>query len=135
MLVVLMAMTVLMGVTQSNGLVTWTIKSVWPGDGSDKLLHAIFGMMLSMTLAWLMGSRKLRWGLAAIVLASLAGGVGEMIQYLTVSGRTPEWADWGAHAAGSIAAVVPYLLCVGARQCESADARGHDHRTSDPYIG
>ena len=133
-LVVLMAMTVLMGVAQSNGLVTWAAKSIWTGNGSDKLLHAIFGMMLSMTLAWLMGPRKLRWGLLAIVLASLAGGAGEAIQYLTTTGRVAEWNDWIAHATGSIAAVVPYLLCVGARQCESADATGHDHRMSDPYI-
>ena len=132
-LVVLMAMTVLMGVAQSNGLVTWAAKSIWTGNGSDKLLHAIFGMMLSMTLAWLMGPRKLRWGLLAIVLASLAGGAGEAIQYLTTTGRVAEWNDWIAHATGSIAAVVPYLLCVGARQCESADATGHDHRTSDSY--
>jgi hypothetical protein len=91
-------------------------------------------MMLSMTLAWMMGSRQLRWGLAAIVLAVLAGGAGEIVQYLTTTGRTVEWFDWGAHAAGSIAAVAPYLLCVGARQCESPDASRHNHRTSDPYI-
>ena len=134
-LVALMAMMVLMGVARSNGLVVWAANSLWPGDGGDKLLHAVFGMLLSMTLAWLMGSRKLWWGVAAIVLASLAGSAGEIVQYLTTTGRTVEWSDWGAHAAGSIAAAAPYLLCVGARQCESSDATGRDHRTSDPYIG
>jgi len=134
-LVVLMAVMVLMGVARSNGLVIWAANSLWPGDGGDKLLHAVFGMMLSMTLAWLMGPRQVWWGLTAIVLASLAGGAGEIVQYLTTTGRAVEWSDWGAHVAGSITAAAPYLLCVGARQCESSDATGHDHRTSDPYGG
>ena len=133
-LVILMAVMVLMGVAKSNGLIVWAANSLWPGNGGDKLLHAVFGMMLSMTLAWMMGSRQLRWGLAAIVLAVLAGGLGEIVQYLTTTGRSVEWSDWGAHAAGSIAAVVPYLLCVGARQCESRDASGHNRRASDPYL-
>ena len=133
-LVVLTAIMLIMGVARSNGLVIWAANSLWHGNSSDKLLHAVFGMMLSMTLAWLMGPRKLRWGLAAIVLASLAGGAGELAQYLTATGRTVEWSDWGAHVIGSTAAAVPYLLCIGARQCESPDASGHNHRTSDPYI-
>ena len=133
--VVLLAIMVLMAVARSNGLLIWATNALWPGSGGDKLLHAVFGMLLSMTLAWLMGSRKLWWGLAAIVLASLAGGVGEMLQYLISTGRSVEWSDWVAHAIGSISAAVPYLLCIGARQCESADATGRNHRTSDPYIG
>ena len=134
-LVVLMAMMMLMGVARSNGLLIWAVNSLWPAGSSDKLFHGIFGMILSMTMAWIMGSRKLLWGLAAIVLASLAGGAGEIAQHLTTTGRNFEWTDWGAHTVGSIAAAAPYLLCIGARQCESTDAGACDHRTRDPYIG
>ncbi len=134
-LVILIAVMLLIGVARSNGLVGWASDSLWAGEGSDKLLHAFFGMMLSLTLAWLMGAKQLRWGLLAIVLATLAGGAGEVIQYLITTGRTVEWSDWGAHAAGSVAAVIPYLLCIGARQCESSDSSGHNLRTSDPYTG
>jgi hypothetical protein len=132
-LVAMMAVTVLLGVTQSSGLVTWAASAFWSDKGGDKLLHAIFGMMLSMTLAWLMGSRNLRWGLVAIVLAALSGGIGEIIQYITSTGRAAELSDWGAHAIGSILAVIPYILCVGARECESSDATGQTHRKVDPY--
>ena len=132
-LVVLVAIMMLMGVTRSNGLLIWSAKALLPGGGVDKLLHTVFGMILSMTLAWLMGSRKLLWGLVGITLAGLAGGAGEMIQYLTLTGRGVEWSDWGAHAIGSIIAVGAYLLCIGARQCESADAAPPIPPTRDPY--
>jgi len=135
LLVVLGSVMVLMGIARANGLLTWVSNTLWPGKNGDKLLHAVFGLMLSMILAWLMGSRKLYWGLAAIALATLAGGAGEIIQHVTSTGRAAEWTDWGAHAAGSIAAAVPYLLCIGARQCESADATSRDHRANDPYGG
>jgi len=134
-LVALISLMVLMGVARSNGLLVWAVNSICPGDSVDKLLHGIFGMILSMTLAWLMGSRKLLWGLAAIVLASLAGGVGEIVQYLTSTGRSFEWSDWGFHVAGCTAAAAAYLLCIGARQCESTDTTGQNLRTRDPYIG
>ncbi|MCP4376283.1 MAG: hypothetical protein GY794_08935 [bacterium] len=133
LLVVLMAVTVLLGVTQSSGLINWVAHAFWSDKGGDKLLHAIFGMMLSMTLAWLLGSRNLRWGLLAIALAALSGGIGEIIQLITSTGRLAEWSDWGAHATGSILAVIPYVLCVGARQCESSDATGQRHPKVDPY--
>ena len=126
---------VLLGVARSNGLVVWAAEAIRLGDCFDKLLHVVFGILLSMTLAWLMGSRRLQWGLAAIALATLAGGAGEIVQYLTTTGRTVEWTDWGAHAAGSIMAAGPYLLCIGARQCESPDATGRNNRAPDPYIG
>jgi hypothetical protein len=134
-LVVLVAIMVLMGVARSNGLLIWAANSLCPKAGGDKLLHAVFGMLLSMTLAWLMGARSLRRGLTGIGLACLVGGAGELVQYLTTTGRSVEWTDWGAHAAGSIAALGPYLLCLGARQCESPDATGHTPQVRDPYVG
>jgi len=133
-LVSLVAITTLMGVARHDGLVIWAASSVWPGPGGDKLLHAVFGLMLAMTLAWLMGSRNLWWGLAAIVLAALVGGAGEMIQSVTSSGRFVEWDDWIAHAAGSVIAVIPYLLCVGARLGESPDARPPEDLAGEGYL-
>jgi len=133
-LVGLVALIALMGVSRGNGLITWAANSFWPGQSSDKLIHAIFGLVLAMTLAWLMGARKLLWGLAAIVLGALAGGAGEVIQYVTVTRRGVEWGDWGAHAVGSILAVIPYLLCVGARLCESPDARDRQDPSGEGYL-
>ena len=132
-LVAIGAIMALIGVTRSGGLIIWSVEAIWPEQGVDKLLHAIFGLILSMTMAWLLGSRNIRRGLAAIVLACLVGIVGEMIQYMTVTDRKFEWADWGAHTAGCIAAMIPYLLCIGARQCESIDATGQGPPTRDPY--
>ena len=132
-LVAIGAIMVLIGVAKSGGLIIWSIGAIWPEQGVDKLLHAIFGLILAMTSAWLFGSRNLRRGLVAIVAAGLVGIAGEMIQYMAKTGRKFEWADWGAHAAGCIAATIPYLLCIGARQCESADATGHQPPIRDPY--
>ncbi len=132
-LVAIGAIMVLIGVARSGGLIIWSMEAIWPQQDVDKLLHAIFGLILSMTSAWLLGSRNLRRGLAAIVLACLVGIAGEVIQYITVTGRHFEWSDWGAHAAGCIAATIPYLLCIGARQCESTDATGRDRPIRDPY--
>jgi len=123
----------MIGVARSGGLIIWSAEAICPEQAVDKLLHAVFGLILSMAMAWLFGSRNLRRGLAAIVLACLVGGAGEIIQYLTVTDRGVEWADWGAHAAGSVAATILYLLCIGARQCESADATGHQPPVRDPY--
>jgi hypothetical protein len=134
-LVGLVAMMLLMGVSRASGLIAWSASGLWDGPSIDKLLHAVFGMLLAMTLAWLMGSRKLTWGLAGIALACLAGGAGEVIQYAIPTGRGPEWTDWGAHAAGCLVAAAPYVLCIGARQCESTDAAACGSPPRDPYIG
>jgi len=132
-LVAISAIMTMIGVARSAGLIVWSMEAIWPEQGVDKLLHAIFGLILAMTSAWLFGSRNLRLGLAAIALACLVGIAGEVMQYITVTGRRFEWADWGAHAAGCIAAMIPYLLCIGARQCESTDATGHHPPVRDPY--
>jgi len=134
-LVLLGGVMVLIGVTRSGGLLVWSAQGFRPGQDVDKLLHAAFGMLLSMTLAWLLGSRSVVRGLAAIALACLLGGAGEMIQHMTAIGRSVEWTDWGAHAAGCLAAAPIHLLCIGARQCESPDAPGKDPGRFDPYIG
>ncbi|MBT3199068.1 MAG: hypothetical protein HN350_04040 [Phycisphaerales bacterium] len=132
-LTILAATMMLMGVARATGLVVWSTGSLWTGEGSDKLLHVIFGLMMAMMMAWLMGSKKLIWGLAGISLACLVGGAGEIIQYVTSTGRSLEWTDWGAHASGCLAATVPYILCIGARQCESSDAMSRSEQMRDPY--
>jgi len=132
-LVILASVMVLTGIARSTGLLVWSTYSLGPEGGMDKVLHAVFGMMLAMTMAWLTGSKKLIRGLGGIALACLAGGVGEVIQYLTITGRSVEWSDWGAHVAGCLAATACYLLCIGSMHCESPDATGGNHRVNDPY--
>ena len=122
MMAVLVAVVILLGLARSEGLVLWATSSFWPGEGADKLLHGCVGMILAMVTAWLMGSRRLWWGLLGIALAAAAGGLGELLQYVAGTGRGVEYADWTAHAMGSALAVVPYVLCIGARLCESAEA-------------
>ncbi len=89
---------------------------------TDKFLHWCVGLILAMVMAWLMGSRTFWWGLVGIVLAALAGGLGELLQCITITRRTVEYADWAVHAIGSAVALIPYTLCIGARLCESVDA-------------
>jgi len=81
-----------------------------------------------------MGARNLMLGIVAIVLAAFAGGAGEIIQAATLTRRRVEWGDWIAHAAGSLIAVIPYLLCVGARLAESPDARTRQAVSGDRYL-
>jgi len=83
-------------------------------------VHAFAAFFLTLVLAWQGGARKARWGLLAIAAAALAGGVGEALQGL-LSERVMSMGDWLAHLEGCAAAAPLYLLCIGARWCESAD--------------
>ncbi len=121
-LVILVAVMLLLGVSRSGGLVFWAAKSFWTDRMTDKFLHWCVGLILAMVMAWLMGSRTFWWGLVGIVLAALAGGLGELLQCITITRRTVEYADWAVHAIGSAVALIPYTLCIGARLCESVDA-------------
>lgn len=118
LLVPILALMLAMGMAWSSGLVVWMVKSFGWGD---KMLHGVSGMLLAAVLAWLLGSRCWWRGLLAIVAAALAGGAGELAQRVVASWRGADLADWGAHAAGSALVVIPYLLCMGSRLCESAD--------------
>jgi len=106
-------------IARSGGLVLWIAQ----GYGyDDKILHGIAGFLLAALLAWLFGSRRWWVGLGAIVLSAALGGAGELLQRLVTTSRQADLNDWAAHALGSALAVGPYLLCVGARMCESPEA-------------
>lgn len=108
---------VLLGVARGDGLLSWISAAL---RAHDALLHGAAGFLTAMLLAWLLAGRW--WlGLVGIALAALAGGAGEVVQFLAASG-TVEFRDWLNHALGSAIAVGPYLLCLGARWCESPDA-------------
>jgi len=119
LLAAMVVLDLLLGLSSNAGL---TERAALAFHGNDKLQHAVAGFLLAMMMAWLLGSRRTWLGLVGIVLAALAGGPGEVLQKYA-SRRHLEWADWAAHAVGAAAVVLPYLLAVGARWCESPDAR------------
>lgn len=108
-----------LGVARSGGLVMW-IAQTYGYD--DRVLHGLGGLVLAAVLAWVFGSRRVWRGLAAIAAAAALGGAGELAQRVATSWRDAEIGDWAAHAVGSALVIVPYLLCLGSRMCESADA-------------
>jgi len=109
----------LLGYVRHGGLSGWMSRAL---GGDDKSLHRVVGFLASLALAWLMGAGKVRWGLLAVAMVALAGGIGEALQGV-LSGRSVQLQDWLAHLVGAGAALPLYLLCMAARWCESADAR------------
>ena len=126
----MIAIILLAGVARKSGLLSWGSHVF---GATDAFLHTATGLMLGMLMAWLLGARKLALGLVGILLAALAGGPGEVLQYVLAT-RTAEFRDWLHHGIGSAAAVVPYLLCVGARWCESPDAAVSPQDAVDAYL-
>ncbi|MHC4561631.1 MAG: VanZ family protein [Planctomycetota bacterium] len=123
LLVLVAAAMVAMGVARSTGLVGWSVDTLVAPDLADKWMHAASGFLLAMVLAWVLGVRRWWLGAVGIAVAVLAGAAGEGVQQLFMTRRNPEWADWLAHGLGCLAALIFYSLCMGARACESADAR------------
>jgi hypothetical protein len=117
LMVLVVGLVLLLGVSRRDGLVDWSVRSF---GGGDQTLHVVVGFLLSMVLAWLMGSRRVWLGLAGIVLSVLAGGAGELVQGLA-SRRSMDVGDALWHAVGSAGAILPYLLAMGSRWCESPD--------------
>jgi len=108
-----------LGVARSGGLVMWIARTYGYGEN---VLHGLGGVVLAAALAWLFGSRRWWAGLAGIAVAAALGGAGELAQRVATSWRDADMGDWAAHAAGSALVIVPYLLCLGSRLCESVDA-------------
>ncbi|MFP4055009.1 MAG: hypothetical protein ACLFV7_14205, partial [Phycisphaerae bacterium] len=116
----------LIGLMPSPGLVIWMMESL---HISDKLLHAVMGLLLTILLAWLTGSRSVGWGLVGIVAAMSVGAAGEALQWL-LSPRGAEAKDAIAHALGGLCVLPLYLLCIGSRWAESRHARRHEGDSS-----
>ncbi len=114
----MVVMVLMLWMIRNGGLVVWSAR-VFGLD--DKFLHGVGGFIMAMLLAWLMGVRKIYLGLIGIALAAASGGIGEWLQSMTPT-RQVEGADWEAHAIGCAIAILPYLLCIGSRWAESADA-------------
>jgi hypothetical protein len=109
----------LLGMVPNVGLANWSVSSF---GGSHKTLHALTGFLTTIMLAWLVGGRKVRWGLVAFAIAVAFGGAGELGQeYL--SPRGGDLQDFFTHAGGGLVALVLYLLCIFSRWAESPDAK------------
>jgi len=114
---------------RGGGLLGWSLAAL---GGGDALAHAVMGFLLAMLLAWLLGAERPWLGLVGIVLAGLVGGLGEAVQY-ALGTRTAELRDWMNHGIGCAAAALPYLLCMGARWCESPDVRPSQAEVSEAH--
>jgi len=120
LLVVLVFLMLLLGLVRKGGLANW-IAIVY--GGNDRTMHMLAGFFLAMMTGWLLGARRIVWGLLGIVVAILLGAAGELLQGL-FSRRSMQLADWTAHIVGCAAAMPLYLLCMTARWCESSAAKG-----------
>jgi len=118
LMVPVLTLMLLLGAAKSGGLIAWVSDALAWGD---KVLHVVVGAVLAAVSAWLFGSKRWWAGLLAIAAAALLGGPGELVQEAS-AWRTADLADWAAHAIGSALVAIPYLLCIGARLCESPDA-------------
>jgi len=130
-LLVLAAMAVVLGIARNGGLIHWSVSALFAAPRIDKYLHVGTGVFLTMTMAWLMSARHKWLGVVGICLAAGAGVLGEVVQLAFQ--RQMDLRDVGAHLVGCAAGAIPFLLCMGARWCESPDARAPDTRGADAY--
>ena len=100
------------------GLVFWVARA---HGMDDTHMHAMAGFWLALSLVWLVGRRYWWAGLLGIGFAAGAGGAGEVLQII-LSRRSAQVMDWQAHAVGCGIVVLPYMLAMGSRWCESPDA-------------
>ncbi len=133
-LVVLVVLAASMAIAARPGLATWSAAAVTRSPLADKWLHGVAGGLLTLTLTWLMGARRLWLGLVAIALAALAGGQAEWAQKL-FSSRNVDMRDWQAHMIGVALAGGLYVLCMLSRGCESSrpDEWDQRERLSEKY--
>jgi hypothetical protein len=109
----------LLGVVRQEGLLAWVTSAFGVGDA---FIHVVSALLLTLLLTWTLGSRRLGLGLLAIALVIAGGGLGEVFQELFTA-RGGELRDWINDVLGCALATPLYLLCLGARWCESPDAR------------
>lgn len=129
LLVLLVIVMALLGLTRMEGLACWSAEALGQEGG---FLHALAGFLLALSLAWLMGARRVALGLVGIGLSAAAGAAGELLQD-AFSARDAELRDLGFHLLGCVVAGVAYLLAIGCRECESPDAVARKVRLHDPY--
>ena len=110
----------ILAVGHRMGLAFW-IASCY--GGGPTALHVLGGFFLALMLGWLLGAAGGWRGLLALIVAVACGGLGEIVQGIGTSWRSVQMTDLAAHTAGCATAMIPYLLAVGARACESADAQ------------
>ncbi|MCD4824813.1 MAG: VanZ family protein [Phycisphaerae bacterium] len=110
-LIAIVAIMVIINISERTGMVGWMATS---HHMNDKAIHRAAGFILGVVLAWWLGSRRWWAGLLGLLLAVIAGGMGEFVQKL-FSNRGVELADWKMHCCGVGAAAILYLLLVGYR--------------------
>jgi hypothetical protein len=130
LVVPIVLMMMVLAVARHSGLASWSANAFGLGD---KAMHVLSGLLLASSLAWLLGARRMWLGLVGIAVALMAGAAGEVVQWVASTGRGAEFADWMAHSVGGLLAAVPYLLCMGARGCESEEALPTSPDTKSPY--
>ncbi len=131
LLAVVVGLVGVVSVARNRGLITWSTEALVRSQLADKWMHMVLGFMLTMLLAWLFGARRVWLGLVGIVIAAAMGGMGEVLQF--VFRKPMDMRDWMAHLMGSAAAVTPYLLCMAARWCESADVHEPSPEAQQAY--
>ena len=109
----------LLGMVPNVGLANWSVSSF---GGSHKTLHALTGFLTTIMLVWLIGGRKVRWGLVAFAIAVAFGAAGELGQEF-LSPRGGDLQDFFTHCCGAMVALILYLLCIFSRWAESPDAK------------
>lgn len=77
---------------------------------SDKGLHGIFGFLVSLSLAWVLSSKRWWLGLIGWGGGVFLGALAEGAQSVLTAWRNAEWMDWELHAVGCLIALLLFLL-------------------------
>lgn len=77
--------------------------------GMDKWIHGAMYLILTLTLLWDSQQRPKLWWVAG-VLATIFGGVIEILQEQFFYPRTGDWMDWLADCVGAIVAITLWLI-------------------------
>ena len=77
--------------------------------GMDKWIHGAMYLILTLTLLWDSQQRPKLWWVAG-VLATVFGGIIEILQEQFFYPRTGDWMDWLADCVGAIVAITLWLI-------------------------